>query len=148
VVLLDSGKGVVFCGDHVLESVNPVPLLRRPGPDGERPPSLVQYVESLRASRRVDAEVWLPGHGEVIRDHRGAIDRLLERFQSRAAQALDALKQGPKTPYGLARDQSRRFDPRHLYIAVSLATGLLELLEHEGRARSWRDNGLLYYEAI
>jgi hypothetical protein len=50
-------------------------LITRPR-DGAaaRPQALVQYLDSLIATREMDVDLVLPGHGDPITEHRASID--------------------------------------------------------------------------
>src|SRR5918912_1884386 len=71
----DERRGVLLGGDHLLARVSSNPLLSRPlgGRSGEpgdgRPRALLTYMESLRATRAMPAEVVLAGHGDPVTDH-------------------------------------------------------------------------------
>ena len=51
-----------------------------------RPPALLNYIESLRATRELPIELVLPGHGDPIVDHASLIDERLRMHQRRARE--------------------------------------------------------------
>src|SRR5215211_7990174 len=77
-VFWDAGREILLCADHLIAHISSNPLISRPldGSD-ERPHALMIYIESLRRTRELPAQILLPGHGEPITDHRALID---ERF--------------------------------------------------------------------
>ena len=64
-----------MAADHLLKHISSNPLITRPRDgSGQRPQSLVTYLQSLRATREMDVQLVLPGHGDPISDHRSLID--------------------------------------------------------------------------
>src|SRR5688500_19297680 len=74
----DRERRMLIAADHLLAHVSSNPLITRPR-DGsaERPKALVQYLASLGATREMDVDLVLPGHGDPITDHRELIDQRL-----------------------------------------------------------------------
>jgi glyoxylase-like metal-dependent hydrolase (beta-lactamase superfamily II) len=104
-VFHDEEHRVLIAGDHLLSHTSANALLSRPlegAPDGPRPRPLLQYRASLRATRSLDAEVALGGHGEPISDHRALIDKRLRQQDERAAELLRLLSAGPRSAHELA----------------------------------------------
>ena len=75
-IFYDRERRILIAADHLLAHISSNPLITRPrdGLDG-RPQALVQYLESLAATREMDVELVLPGHGDPITDHRALIDQ-------------------------------------------------------------------------
>ena len=97
ILFVNPRQRAAFTGDHVLATMTPNPLLRRPSPGQPRTRSLVQYRNSLRKTHALDLDVCYPGHGDPIRDHRAVIDSLFKRMDSRSARIL-ALLGGSRCP--------------------------------------------------
>lgn len=57
----------ILIADHLLGHISSNPMITRPR-DGsaERPPALMQYLDSLAATREMDVDLALPGHGDPI----------------------------------------------------------------------------------
>lgn len=139
-LFVDSTAGIAFTGDHLLKDVQPVPLLRRPNhPGEERPRSLVQFHASLRRTQALDLQVCYPGHGAPIEDYRGLIERQLERHERKLLQVRAYLEEGPATPYDIARRMFPKLDAPRLYFGLSVAAGMLEVLEERGLAQRGAD---------
>src|SRR5471030_214453 len=86
-IFWDERRRILIAGDHLLAHISSNPLISRPlqaGPacahDGglDRPHALIDYMESMRATRELPAELVLSGHGPPVVDHRALID---ERFR-------------------------------------------------------------------
>jgi glyoxylase-like metal-dependent hydrolase (beta-lactamase superfamily II) len=67
-VFHDERSGELVAGDHLIKHISSNPLIARPldGDDAERPKALVAYIASLEATRAMEVEVVLPGHGEAF----------------------------------------------------------------------------------
>ena len=82
-----SDRRILIAADHLIKHISSNPLIAgRWTPEGDpdparRPQALVTYMESLRKTRELPAEIVLSGHGEPITDHVALID---ERFEFHA----------------------------------------------------------------
>jgi len=144
-LFVDHGSGIAFTGDHILKGVNPNPLIRRPRPEQPRPKSLLEYRASLLRSRSLDLRVCYPGHGDPIRDHRAAIDRILQRQDRRTSQVRELLTHRDLTPFELSAALFPKLDPGHTYFGLSVAVGHLEILEEDNEATAELRDGVLHY---
>lgn len=147
-LFVDSELGVTFVGDHILEGVNPNPLLRRPEAGEERPKSLMEYQRSLRRSRELDLGLCFPGHGDPFKDHVHVVDRILERQGRRGDIVLKLVREGRRTPYEISRGLFPKLPPQHLHLGLSIAVGHLEVLEEEGILSQTHENGILQYTQL
>ena len=138
---------LAFTGDHILKSIHPNPLLRRPRPGGSRPRSLLEYRQSLQRTRSLGLECCFPGHGPIITDPTAVIDGLLRRQDDRAERVVAILGRDTLTPFDVTRAMFPKLGSGHLYLGLSAATGLLELLEERRLATQERRDGILYYRA-
>jgi glyoxylase-like metal-dependent hydrolase (beta-lactamase superfamily II) len=85
VCLLLEPEGWLLTGDHLMHGSTVVIL----PPDG----SMRLYVESLRRLRALPLAALLPGHGAVIADPPGEIDRVIAHRSRREGKVVDALVQ-------------------------------------------------------
>jgi glyoxylase-like metal-dependent hydrolase (beta-lactamase superfamily II) len=139
-------NGFSVVGDHILESMNPNPLLRRPNPGEERGRALVEFRASLRRARSLPLGTAYPGHGTPIADAVPVIDGLLAQHDKRNQRIMEAMPEEGITPYQLARVLYPQLEMPHLYLGLSVAAGQLEVLEEEGLLQSVRDDaGRLIY---
>ena len=69
-VFWDAERRILIAADHLIGHISSNPLISRPldGSD-ERPRALVNYVESMRKTRAMPAELVLSGHGDPITNH-------------------------------------------------------------------------------
>jgi glyoxylase-like metal-dependent hydrolase (beta-lactamase superfamily II) len=135
-VFHDSERRMLIAGDHLLRHVSSNPLITRPR-DGsaERPQALVHYLESLSATRAMDVELVLPGHGEPITAHRELIDQRLELHRRRADKIGRLIEERPRSAYEIAQALWGNIAVTQAYLTLSEVLGHLDLLANEGRAR-------------
>lgn len=148
VLFHDEETGFAFVGDHVLDTMNPNPLIRLSAPGKERAKALIEFHASLRRTRELDIAVVCPGHGEPFSHHRRVIDQLLERNARRTARVRAILDQGPKTAFEVAQSLFPDLEPAHLYLGLSVAVGHIEMLEESGQVAADNRNGVLYFRSI
>src|SRR2546421_2452241 len=104
-IFWDAERQILLSGDHLLAHVSSNPLISRPLADedpGHRPHALIDYIESMRATRELPAELVLPGHGDPIVDHVALIDERFRMHQRRARKVLRMLGDGPLSAYEIA----------------------------------------------
>lgn len=77
------GLDWIFTGDHI---INGSTVVIDP-PDG----NMAAYLESLARLRRLDCAALAPGHGDMMRTPREAIDRLVQHRLQREAKIADAV---------------------------------------------------------
>lgn len=101
----DSERGLLLGGDHLMHHVRSIPIITAPLDGSEvhvRPRAYVQYLESLRATRAMDLQLVLPGHGEPVTDHRALIDDRFRRNDIATDRVAALLTPEPSTAAELA----------------------------------------------
>ncbi len=146
-LLVNHDGGYTITGDHLLENINPNPLIHRPArPDMPRMKSLVAYQRSLRRARALELGLCYPGHGAPFADHRRVIDGILAKHARREARVLRLIAPEGVTPYTVARQLYPDMPPESLYLVLSVALGHLEVLEEKGRLCSEHRNGVMIFK--
>jgi glyoxylase-like metal-dependent hydrolase (beta-lactamase superfamily II) len=149
-VLWDERRGILIGGDHLLARISSNPLISRPldvepqggtDPGAGRPRSLLQYLDSLQATRQMPIEIVLPGHGEPILDHISLIDERLRLHQRRAQKIARMLEPGPMSAYEIALAMWGNVALTQAYLTLSEVLGHLDLLAQEGAVREQEDDG-------
>lgn len=87
----------MFSGDHVLNSITPNITAWIEIED-----SLGRFLDSLDLVSRLEVQVALPGHRDLIRDFPARIDELKQHHQKRLAEIQTILTNGPMTAYQVA----------------------------------------------
>lgn len=144
-LFVNEAEGYTIAGDHLLEDFNPNPLLRRNAPGQPRERALVEYQASLRRARALPLGVCLPGHGELIDDHHRVIDGILAQHDRKSRRILQMCGPGGITPHETAMAFYPGLKLQHLYLALSVAVGQLEVLEEQRAMVSRHEDGLLRY---
>ena len=147
-VFHDRERRLLIAADHLLGHISSNPLITRP-PDGstERPQALVTYLRSLEATREMDVDLVLPGHGEPITDHRGLIDERFALHRRRAEKIHRLIAQRPRTAYEIAQELWGNIAVTQAYLTLSEVLGHVDLLLNAGRVREVDRAGTALFEA-
>lgn len=150
-LFFDHDRRILLGGDHLLARISSNPVMSRPltGDAGSiRPPALLNYMESLRATRELPIELVLPGHGDPIVEHASLIDERLRMHQRRARKVLRILGGGPLTAYEIAVQMWGNVAVTQAYLTVSEVLGHLDLLARDQRVREQQRDGVVRFEAL
>jgi glyoxylase-like metal-dependent hydrolase (beta-lactamase superfamily II) len=147
-VFHDRERRILIAADHLLGHISSNPLITRPR-DGsvERPQALVTYLESLEATRQMDVELVLPGHGDPVTDHRALIDERFALHRRRADRIHRLLAERPRTAYEVAQALWGNIAVTQAYLTLSEVLGHVDLLLRDGRVREIERDGLSVFEA-
>jgi glyoxylase-like metal-dependent hydrolase (beta-lactamase superfamily II) len=154
----DQDRRILIAGDHLLPHISSNPLVSRPltapgeTPAGEeaavaRPHALIAYIDSMRATRELPAELVLPGHGDPITDHVSLIDKRLRMHERRARDMRRLLASGPLTAYELATAMWGNVAVTQAYLTISEVLGHMDLLVRDGLARELEEDEIVHFEA-
>jgi glyoxylase-like metal-dependent hydrolase (beta-lactamase superfamily II) len=148
-VFLDSDRRMLIAADHLLATISSNPLITRPR-DGTagRPRALMAYLESLRATREMDVDLVLPGHGDPITDHRALIDERFRMHRRRAEKLHGLIAEKPHSAYELAQALWGNIAVTQAYLTLSEVLGHTDILLDEGRATELEDSGVVRFEAV
>jgi glyoxylase-like metal-dependent hydrolase (beta-lactamase superfamily II) len=134
-VLHDPANRFLFSGDHLLSAVSSNALVGRAlgaAADSERTRALVDYRRSLLATRELDVDLVLGGHGPVVVDHRALIDERLRQQDIRAGRILDLLQGEPRSAHEIALKIWNRVAITQAFLTLSEVLGHLDLLLDDG----------------
>jgi glyoxylase-like metal-dependent hydrolase (beta-lactamase superfamily II) len=147
-VFHDRERRILIAADHLLGHISSNPLITRPR-DGsnQRPQALVHYLESLAATREMDAGLVLPGHGDPITDHRALIDQRFELHRRRADKIHRLLVERPRSAYEIAQALWGNIAVTQAYLTLSEVLGHLDLLANEGRVQEDEREGVTVFLA-
>ena len=97
-VFWDEERKILIAADHLLAHISSNPLISRPlDGSAERTQALVTYIESMRKTREMPAEIVLPGHGEPVVDHVALIDDRLAKHERRKEKIYKLIAEQPRT---------------------------------------------------
>jgi glyoxylase-like metal-dependent hydrolase (beta-lactamase superfamily II) len=148
-VFWDAERKILICADHLIAHISSNPLISRPldGSD-ERPHALMIYLESLRRTRELPAEVLLPGHGDPITDHRALIDERFALHRRRAEKIHGLIAERPRSAYEIAQELWGNVAVTQAFLTLSEVLGHIDLLAADGRVREVADGELIRFEAV
>jgi glyoxylase-like metal-dependent hydrolase (beta-lactamase superfamily II) len=147
-VFWDSERRILIAADHLIAHISSNPLIARPLDGSERrPQALVTYIESMRRTREMPAEIVLSGHGEPIVDHVALIDDRLAKHERRKEKIFGLIAERPRTGYELAQAIWGNVAVTQAFLTLSEVVGHSDLLVNEGRVREVDDGTVIRYEA-
>ncbi len=147
-IFWDEERKILLAADHLIAHISSNPLISRPldGSD-KRPQALVTYIESMRRTREMPAEIVLSGHGEPIVDHVALIDDRLAKHERRKEKVYGLIAERPRTGYEIAQAIWGNVAVTQAFLTLSEVIGHADLLVNEGRVREAEDGEVIRYEA-
>jgi glyoxylase-like metal-dependent hydrolase (beta-lactamase superfamily II) len=148
-VFWDEERKILIAADHLLPKISSNPLISRPlDGSSERTQALVTYIESMRRTREMPAEIVLPGHGDPVVDHVALIDSRLASHERRKEKIYKLIEERPRTGYELAQAIWGNVAVTQAYLTLSEVIGHTDLLVNEGRVREVEDGAVVRYETV
>jgi len=148
-IFWDAESRILIAGDHLIAHISSNPLISTPlDGSAERTQALVAYIDSLRKTRELPAQIVLSGHGEPITDHVKLIDERLALHRRRAEKIYALVAERPRTGYELAQELWGNVAVTQAFLTLSEVIGHLDLLVNEGRVREVDDGELIRFEAV
>lgn len=151
-VFHDRERKLLIAADHLLAHISSNPLIARPAGASldprDRPQSLVAYLKSLAATREMDLDLVLTGHGDPISDHRTLIDQRFELHVRRAQKIHGLVSERPRTAYQLAQALWGNIAVTQAYLTLSEILGHTDILMNDGRVREVEEDGVARFEAV
>jgi glyoxylase-like metal-dependent hydrolase (beta-lactamase superfamily II) len=148
----DGEHATLIGGDHLIKHISSNPLISRPlggrsGEPGARPRALMMYIESLRETRELPADVVLAGHGEPVTDHVALIDERFAMHERRAAKIAGLIAERPQTAYEIAQALWGNVAVTQAYLTLSEVLGHVDLLIDRGDVREVEVGGVIRYQS-
>jgi glyoxylase-like metal-dependent hydrolase (beta-lactamase superfamily II) len=146
-VFWDEERKILIAADHLIAHISSNPLISRPldGSD-ERPQALVTYIESMRRTREMPAEIVLSGHGEPIVDHVALIDERIAKHERRKEKIHKLIAEEPRSGFEIAQAIWGNVAVTQAYLTLSEVIGHADLLVNEGRVREVEVGDVVRYE--
>jgi glyoxylase-like metal-dependent hydrolase (beta-lactamase superfamily II) len=144
----DAERKILFCGDHLISNVSSNPLISRPLDGSERrTQALVTYIDSMKKTQAMAAEIAFSGHGEPITEHVALIDSRLAAHERRKEKIYKLIaEQGSPNGYELAQSIWGNVAVTQAFLTLSEVIGHTDILENEGRVRELEVGGVVRYE--
>ena len=147
-VFFDPEDGTLIAGDHLIGHISSNPLIALPAtgdPNGERPKSLVIYIDSLEQTQAMPVENVLPGHGGSFDRHAPLIDERFELHERRAAKLLDLITERPRNAHELAQALWGDVALTQPLLTLSEVLGHVDLLQERGQAHEAEREGVIVF---
>ncbi len=147
-VFFDPEDGTLIAGDHLIGHISSNPLIALPptgDPEGERPKSLLIYIDSLERTRAMPITTVLPGHGASFDRHAPLIDERLELHERRAAKLLDLIAELPRNAHELAQALWGDVALTQPLLTLSEVLGHVDLLQERGQAHEAEREGVIVF---
>ena len=146
-VFWDADRRILIAADHLLPHISSNPLIsRRLDGSTDRPQALATYIDSLKRTRELPAEIVLPGHGDPITDHRALIDERLTLHERRAEKIHDLIAERPMTAFEVAQELWGNVAVTQAFLTLSEVVGHVDLLINAGRVREVADGEVVRFE--
>lgn len=150
-VFWDRQRRLLIGGDHLLAHISSNPLISRPlgaDPSVPRRRALLEYIASMQATRELELDLVLTGHGEPVTDHMALIDERLKMHDRRAARLLEMLHREPLTAYDLALRMWGDAAVTQAFLTISEVVGHLDLLVSHGQVAELDDGAVSRFQAV
>jgi glyoxylase-like metal-dependent hydrolase (beta-lactamase superfamily II) len=146
-VFWDERRRILIAADHLIGHISSNPLITRPlDGSSQRTQALVAYIESMKKTREMPAEIVLSGHGEPIVDHVALIDDRLAKHERRKEKIYGLIAERPRTGYEIAQAIWGNVAVTQAFLTLSEVIGHTDLLLNEGRVREVEDGEVVRYE--
>jgi glyoxylase-like metal-dependent hydrolase (beta-lactamase superfamily II) len=143
----DAERRILLAADHLIKHISSNPLISRPlDGSSERTQALVTYLESLKRTRELPAEIVLSGHGEPITDHAELIDQRFAMHQRRAEKLYGLIAEESRTGHGLAQALWGDVAVTQAFLTLSEVIGHVDLLVNAGVVREVAEGPVVRYE--
>jgi glyoxylase-like metal-dependent hydrolase (beta-lactamase superfamily II) len=147
-VFWDEQRRILIAADHLIAHISSNPLISRPlDGSSERPQALVTYIESMRKTREMPAEIVLSGHGEPITEHVALIDDRIAKHERRKEKIYKLIVEQPRSGFEIAQEIWGNVAVTQAFLTLSEVIGHADLLVNEGRVREIHDDNIVRYEA-
>ncbi len=147
-VFWDEERKILIAADHLIAHISSNPLITRPL-DGspQRTQALVTYIESMKKTREMPAEIVLSGHGDPITEHAALIDDRLRKHDRRKEKIYKLIAEQPRTGYELAQSIWGNVAVTQAFLTLSEVIGHTDLLVNEGRVEEVEEGEVVRYAA-
>lgn len=147
ICLYQPEKKILFSSDHLLDRITPSIDLQI-AKDGEIS-GIFDYFSSLETLAKLEVDYCLPGHGDLISNHRQRIDEIKQSSETRFDYFHQLFKDNSYTPYKLTmkfiEDIGRKPTGDTLFLALREVMAYISLLQSKGILHCEERNGLKYY---
>ncbi len=102
-------------------------------------------MRSMEATKAMDLDLVLPGHGRPITDHRTLIEQRFRMHHRRAEKILGLIAEQPRSAHEIAQELWGNVAVTQAYLTLSEVLGHVDLLLEDGRAREEEHDGVVRF---
>jgi glyoxylase-like metal-dependent hydrolase (beta-lactamase superfamily II) len=148
VCLYEPAQKILVSGDHILFDITPN-ITGWPHTENV----LQEYLANLDKVYPLDVKLVLPGHRNIMNNHRNRISVLQKHHRERANEILDTLDSQSRNAYEIAPLVSwdvtykswEQFPVPQKFFAVGEVIAHLKYLEGEGTIKSFKQDGIIRF---
>ncbi len=146
ICLFDPRARTLISSDHLLRDITSNPVLESPARgEAKRPRALVDYMNSMEKTARLDVRMALPAHGDPIFDVRALVAARIAFHRSRLDHIEQQLECCAQTAYEICNILFPDLSLIDTFLGLSEVIGHLDVLEAEGRVVREEADGLTRY---
>lgn len=145
--LLHKEDRFMISGDLLIEHISSNAIVE-PDEKGNRLPSLMQHIHSLKKCAALNIETIYPGHGNPIKEPNILIQKRLKRIEEKSDRIFYYIQNGFRTGQSLAIKMYADKYKKEFGLVMSEIIGHLDYLEMKKRITKVLKNGVWYYETI
>ncbi|WP_040345895.1 MBL fold metallo-hydrolase [Neobacillus bataviensis] len=134
----------LFAGDLLIEHISSNALVE-PDLAGNRIPTLLQHIDSLKKCLALPVNLVFSGHGTTIGKPHTLIEKRLERTQEKADRIIQLITSGCSTGSKIAQSYYNNTYYEQFSLVMSEIIGHLDYLEVQGRINKEFINGVWDY---
>lgn len=131
--------GVLIAGDHLIDKVEPNPLIEQPYEGEEFASPVILYIDSLKKLRGIDLKLVVSGHGEPIHHPNDLIENRIRQRYERSEQLLAEWEDGLSVFDWSMKLYGRKMQSG-MPLVFSEVFARLSLLEERGDIERHRDD--------
>ncbi|MGE5703781.1 MAG: MBL fold metallo-hydrolase [Clostridia bacterium] len=137
---------VMIAGDHIIKHISSNAFIEPPRDHTRsRPLTLVQYRTALEMCADMEIDLILPGHGEIVTNHRELIHTRLNKNWERTGVLRKLLHDGEKTAYQLTELLFPTLIHKEMPLTLSETLGHIDLLSILHQVEIQKRDGVFYY---
>lgn len=143
----DKKNNWLFSGDLLIEHISSNALVE-PDLFGNRIPTLLQHIDSLKKCLALNVDMVFPGHGTIIEQPNELISKRLHRIDAKAERLLQLIQSGCSTGSDIAKSYYKNTYYEQFSLVMSEIIGHLDYLEDNERIGKELIQGIWHYSVL
>jgi glyoxylase-like metal-dependent hydrolase (beta-lactamase superfamily II) len=143
----DKKNNWLFAGDLLIEHISSNALVE-PDLFGNRIPTLLQHIDSLKKCLALNVDLVFPGHGTIIDKPNSLISKRLDRIDTKADRLIQLIHSGCLTGSEIAKSYYKNTYYEQFSLVMSEIIGHLDYLEVYGKIQKELVQGIWHYAVL